>query len=151
MTTNWLQPNLLRVITLCVWLSSLYDQYVPFLEFVFLFVVVVVAVIFFGNHLLWMDLSVVIPQGTIVCLPMRGSGVVGVSFVRLSPLILFHRRCAHSHGESPIWKGLVCCITSRHHYLPFRREEQALAECTLQSVLCVTLNSFSLSSSSLRS
>ena len=121
MAANSPQPTLFCVITLCVWLSSLYDQDVPFLDFVVLFIVVFVAVIVVGNHLLGMDWSVVIPLGTIICLPERGAGVGGVPFVRLSPRILRHRRCTHIRGESPIWKGLVCRNPSGHHCLPFQR------------------------------
>ena len=42
MAVNSLQPTLLCVITFCVSLSSLYDQDIPFVEFVVLSVVVVV-------------------------------------------------------------------------------------------------------------
>ena len=97
MAINSLQATLLCVITLCVCLSSLYYQDVPFLDYVYLFVVVVL-VIFVGIHLLEMDWSVVITQGTIIYLRERGAGVCGVSFVRLSPLISCHRRRAHSSG-----------------------------------------------------
>ena len=62
--------------------------------------------------------SVIIPLETIICLPERGSGMGGVSFVRLSPLIFCHFRREHSCGELPIWKGLVCHNPSEHHYLP---------------------------------
>ena len=114
-----LQPTLLCVITLCVFLSIIYDQDVPFLEFVILFIVVVfLAFIVVGNHLLRMDWLVVIPMGNIICLPARGAGVCGVSFVRLSPIIPRRICCAHSCGESPIWKGLVCRNLSGNHYLP---------------------------------
>ena len=51
MSVNSLQPTILCVITLCVYLSSLYGQDVPFLDFFVLFVVVVVAVIVVRNHL----------------------------------------------------------------------------------------------------
>ena len=81
MAVNSPQPTLLCVIILCVCLSSLYDQDVPFLNFAVLFVIVVVAVIVVGNHLFGIDWSVAIPLGTIICLPGRGAGVVGVSFV----------------------------------------------------------------------
>ena len=143
MTVNSPQPNMWCVITLCVCLSILYDQYFPFLDFVVLFVVVIVAFIVFGNHLLVMDWSVVIPLGTTICLPYRGAGVVGVSFVRILPLTIFYLRRAHSHGELHIWKGLICRNLSGYHYLPLRREEQVLVECNFQSVLCVTFTSFS--------
>ena len=103
MAVNSPQPTLLCVIILCVCLSRLYDQDVPFLDFVVLFIiVVVVTVIVVGNHLLGIDWSVVIPLGTAPYLPARGVDVDGVSFVRLSPIILCHRRCAHSRGEFPI-------------------------------------------------
>ena len=82
MAVNSPQPTLLCVITLCVCLSSLYDQNFPSLDFVILFVVVV-AVIVVANHLLGMDWSVLIHMGTIICLLTRGAGVGGVSFVRL--------------------------------------------------------------------
>ena len=51
MAVNSLEPTLFCVITLCVCLSSLYDQDVPFLDFVILPVDVVVALIVVGNHL----------------------------------------------------------------------------------------------------
>ena len=60
-------------------------------------------------------------MGTIICLPERGAGVGGVSFVRLLSPIFRHLRCAHSGGKSLIWKGLVCCSPSGHHYLPSGR------------------------------
>ena len=72
------QPTILCVITLCVCLSSLYYQDVPFLDFVVLFVIVVVAVIVVGSQIWGMDWSVVIPLGTIICLLARGAGVGGV-------------------------------------------------------------------------
>ena len=102
MAVNSPQPTILCVITLCVFLSSLYDQYVPFLDFFVLFVVIVATVIVVGNHLLVMYWSFVIHLGTIICLPDRVAVVGGVSFVRLSPLILRHFRRAHSRGELPI-------------------------------------------------
>ena len=118
------EPNILCVITLCVCLCILYNQDVPFLEFFVLFVVVVVVVvvaaIVIKNHLLGMDWLVAIPLGTIICLPERGEGVGGVSFVRLSPLICCHFCHAHSRGELLIWKGLVCRNPSGHYYLPTR-------------------------------
>ena len=150
MAVNSPQPTLLCVIIFCVFLSILYDQDVPFLDFVVLFVFVVVvavvaAFIVIMNHLLGIYWSVLIPLGTIICLTARGAGVVGVSRLRLLPLILWSFRRAHSCGESPIWKVLVCRNPSGHHYLPFQREEKALVECTLQSFPSVTLPSFSLS------
>ena len=118
MDVNSPQPTILHVIKFCVWLSSLYDQDLPFLDYVNLFIAVVAVFIVVGNHLLKMDWSVVIPQGNIICIPVRGSGVGGVSFVQLSPLIYCHRCSAHSRGKSPICKGLVCRNPSGHHYLP---------------------------------
>ena len=81
MAVNSPQPTILCVITLCVFLSSLYDQDIPFLDFFVLFVIIVVAVIVVRNHLLGMDWSVVIPMDTIISLPERRVGVGGVSFV----------------------------------------------------------------------
>ena len=78
MAVNSPQPNLFCVITLCVCLSSLYEQYFPLLEIIVLFVVIVVAAIVVGDHILGMDWSVVIPLGTIICLKSIGEGVGGV-------------------------------------------------------------------------
>ena len=104
MAVNSPQPTLLCVITLCVCLSIIYNQDVPFLDFFVSFVVaVVVAVIVVRNQLLGLDWLVVIPLGTIICLPERGAAMVGVSFVQISPLILRHPHHSHSRGESPIW------------------------------------------------
>ena len=75
------QPTFFFVITLCVCLHSLYKKDAPFLEVVVLFVFIIVAVIVFGNHLLGMYWSVVIPLGTIICLLAIGPGVGGVSLV----------------------------------------------------------------------
>ena len=57
---------------------ALYDQDASLLDFFAVFVVVVVTVIVFGNHLLGMDWLVVIPLGTIICLQARELGVDGV-------------------------------------------------------------------------
>ena len=65
MDVNSPQPTILCVVKFCVFLSILYDQDSPFLEFVVLLVVVVVSVIVVGNQLLGMDWSVLIPLGTI--------------------------------------------------------------------------------------
>ena len=52
MYVNSLEPTIFCVITLCVWLSSLYHQDVPSLEFgVFFVVVIVVVFIVVRNHL----------------------------------------------------------------------------------------------------
>ena len=121
MDANLPHSTILRVITLCVCLCSFYGQDGPFLEFFVLFIVVVVVVIVVSSHLLGMDWSVVMSLGTIICLPERGAGVGGLSFVQLSPLILCHRRRDHSRGELPICKRLVCPNTYGHHYLTFRQ------------------------------
>ena len=120
MAINSLQSTLSCVIKLCVF-TILYDQYTPFLDFFVLFVVVVVAtVIVVGNNLLVIYWSVILPLGTIICLPEIEAGVYGVSVVWLSPLIFRHFHChrAHSRGELPIWKGLVFHNPSGPHYLP---------------------------------
>ena len=66
------KPTLLCVVTLCFWLSSLYNQGSPFLEFVVLFIVVVVTVIVVRNYILGMDCLVLIPLGTIIYLLLSG-------------------------------------------------------------------------------
>ena len=137
MAVNSPEPTLL-----CVCLSSFYNQDVPLLDFIVLFVVIVVVVIVVSNHLLKMDWLVVIPLGTIICIPERGADVSEVSFVRLLTNILRFCFCALSCGESPIYKGLVCHSPSGHYHLPFIWEEQALVECNFHSVLHVTLPSF---------
>ena len=80
------EPTLFCVITLCVWLSDLYDQDVPSLEF-FVFSVVV-AFIVLGDLLLGRDGWVVIPLGNIICLngerSRRGWGVLGKNFLYFS-------------------------------------------------------------------
>ena len=87
MAVNSPEPTLLCVIMFCICLYSLYNQDASFRDFFVLFVIVVVAVIVVGNHLLGMDWLVVIPLGTIIYLQAGGAGVGGVSFVRL--LLLF--------------------------------------------------------------
>ena len=117
MAVNSPQPTILCVLTLCVCVPCLYDQYVPFLHDIYLYVAIVIAVKVVGNHVLGMNWSVVFPQGTIICLPARGVCVGGVSVFRLSPLIRRCRRHAHNFGESPIWKGLVFHNPYGHNYL----------------------------------
>ena len=87
MVVNSLQPTILCVITFYVFLSSLYDQYVPVLDSVVLFVVIVVVIIFVRHHLLGMDWSVVMSMDTIICFQVRGAGMGGVCG---DP---WHRRC----------------------------------------------------------
>ena len=116
MAVNSPEPTLLCIITLCVFLSSLYDQDVPFLELFVFFVVVVVAVTVVGNHLRGIDWWVIIALGTTICLPARVAGVGGVSFVQISTLICCYCRRAHIRGGLPIWKVLVCRNPSGHHY-----------------------------------
>ena len=99
MATNSLHPTILCVITLCVFLSSIYNQDAPFLGIVELFVVVVVAVIVLRNHLLGMDWSVVMPMAIKICLLARGASVGGVFFVQLSLLILRDCHRSHSSGQ----------------------------------------------------
>ena len=118
MAVNSPEPTILCFIMLCVCLSSLYDQYFPFLLFFVLFVIILAVVIAIRNHLLGMYWLVVIPLVTIISLPVGESGVGGVSFVQLSPLIRRHNRLVRSRQESPIWKGLVCCNNSGHYRLP---------------------------------
>ena len=104
---------------LYVCLFILYDQDDPFLDLFFLFVViVVVAFIVFRNHLLGMDWLVVIPLGTITCLPEGGEGVDVVSFVKFSPLIRCHCCWARSSQELPIWEILVCRNPCGHYHMP---------------------------------
>ena len=126
MAFNSSQPTLLCVITLCVCLSSLYDQDVPFLDFFVLFFVVVVAVIVVKNHLLGMDWSVVIPLDTIICLPTRGAGVGRVSFLRLHllffvivvALIVVLIRLSGMYWYVVIPLGTIICISGgRSRYL----------------------------------
>ena len=97
MALNSLQPTLLCVIILCVFLSSLYNQDVPFLDFVVLFVVVA-ALIVIGSHLLGMNWLAVISMRTIICILERGASVGGVSFVQISTLMIRHCCCTHNHG-----------------------------------------------------
>ena len=80
MAVNSPQPTLFCVIIVCVCLFSLYDQYPPLLVFAVI-LVIVVAVIVFGYHLLGIDCLVNIALGTIICLPERGAGMGGMSFV----------------------------------------------------------------------
>ena len=58
------------LIMMYVWLSSLYDQYVPSFNF-FVFVIVVVVFMFVGNCLSRRDELVLIPLGTIIVLAGR--------------------------------------------------------------------------------
>ena len=78
MAVNSPKPTLLCVIKLCVCLSSLYNQDIPFLDFVVLFVFIVTAVIVVSNHIFVMNWSVVVPLGTIICHLERGSGMGGM-------------------------------------------------------------------------
>ena len=85
MAVNSPEPTLFCVITVCVWLSSLYDKYVPSLDFfVFFLSVVAVSVIVIGNLLLGRNGLVLIPLGTIICLASGRSGcgwsVLGATF-----------------------------------------------------------------------
>ena len=90
------EPTLLCVITMCVWLSILYDQDVPSLDFFVFFVVVVVAFIVVGDLLSGRDGCVVIPMGTIIYLAGGSSGcvwsVLGANFC----LFRHHRLRGHS-------------------------------------------------------
>ena len=78
------EPTLFCVITLFVWLSSLYDQDVPTLEFFVFVIVVIAAFIVVANRFSVRDGLVLIPLGTIICLAGgtsgRGWSVLGATF-----------------------------------------------------------------------
>ena len=73
-------------------------------EFIVFFFVVDVVLVVFGNRLLVRDGLVVNPLCTIICVPMGGAGMGGVSFARLSRLYRLCRHNVHSSLEVHFWK-----------------------------------------------
>ena len=66
MAFNSPELTLSCVITLCIWLSSTFDQDPPYLDLVIFFVVVVVTLIVVGNRHLGEEGYVLIRQGALI-------------------------------------------------------------------------------------
>ena len=94
MAVNSPEPTLFCVIMLCVWLSILFDQDVPSLDFVVFFVFVVVDFIVVGNLLSGREGYVVIYWVTIICLTDGRSGRGWIFLGVVSPC----RRCGPRRG-----------------------------------------------------